>query len=186
MGSYLWDTSDDYPESCIGQYDKEKSPDRFELRQGKRLADDFGPVIFRFRQPARELQGWDCLENNALVPLIGPRAFEALSKIADTDVQALTTRVHTSDGELDGYRAINIVRVIQCADLERSRFKKIVGSDRIMKFTSLRHRPNCLGDHHIAREFEYLSHIIVSDVIREIFSRAHITGVRFIKSDEVR
>jgi hypothetical protein len=76
---YLWKIPDDYPESLLGEYDRDRGPDRFAFKQGRPL--DESPSQrprFRFACAAAKLSKLHDLGNNALVPLVSPFVAEVL------------------------------------------------------------------------------------------------------------
>lgn len=178
MCTYLWDTSDEYPEDLVLEYDREQSIDRFALKRGAPIPRS-NVIVLRTRAAPKRLTPWDALENAAMVPLLTERALSILRATAIHDFQELPAKIIAGQTEITEYRVVNVTSVVNCADLDRSQYSRIQGSDRILKFSTLRHMPDCMGSHHIARDGQYLSHIVVSETLRERFVAAQIRGVRF-------
>ena len=162
---YLWTIPDDYPEDLIGTYDRSRSPDRFLLKQGKPL-HPVADVYVRFDAKASDLRELDDLATNAMVPLVSTRVAEVLVRVAAGQIQLIPTKIITSDAEMTDYSIVVATSLVQGIDHDSSQYVFVPGTSSIMKFTKLRYKQDCLGVLHIARDAEYLSNLLVSDVLR--------------------
>ncbi|MBN1514556.1 MAG: hypothetical protein JXB13_21245 [Phycisphaerae bacterium] len=181
---YLWQIPDDYPENLIGTYDRSRSPDRFLLKQGKPLhlvAD----VHVRFDATASVLRQLDDLATNAMVPLVSARVVEVLVRIAARQVQLIPTKIMTLDGEMTDYSMVVATTSIQGIDHDSSQYVCVPGTSSIMKFTKLRYKQDCLGRLHIARDAEYLSNLLVSDVLRNELDSLVPSGIGLYEPEAI-
>ena len=67
--TYIWTIEDYYPNKLVGEYDREVSPNRFQLINAEPLLSDKIPVI-NFECNAAILKSRDYLPNNADIPLV--------------------------------------------------------------------------------------------------------------------
>jgi hypothetical protein len=181
----LWSIPDSYPESLIGEYVRLSSPDRFLFRQGLRLSEDVGLPVVRFAASLNTLLQYACLPNNAMVPLIRNDFGARLSEIAAADVQLINTKVQTQDGESDDFFILNVTSKITGIDKEQSVFSFVPGTEQIMAFKRLAYIESCLGTHMLARDAEYLSHLLVSEELVKVLRAEKVSGVEFLLPSEI-
>lgn len=182
---YIWCIPEDYPEKCIGIYDRKRSPDRFEFKKGVKLPDTIGLPIFQFEVSAEKLTKWDELPNSADVPLVNQRLLDLLLKLAPNDIQVFDARLETKDGILPGYKLINVTNTVYGIDHEASECSYITGTRTPRSIKRLSYKENCLGNHQMARDAECHSHLLVSPVIREAFMTGKIRGVKLLTAEEM-
>lgn len=67
---YLWCSPSDFKNKNIGEYNRKVSPDRFLLKEGRKLNDnEFSSIpIVDFVTTSNQILKFDCLPNSALVP----------------------------------------------------------------------------------------------------------------------
>lgn len=183
--TYLWRIPDDYPQRLIGGYQDAVSPDRFLFKMGEPLPTPLEQPSIRFDATLGELSKFDCLCSNAMIPLVNFSVAEALMKICSDEVEFIKTKVTGNDGVLDDYLILNATRKVYCIDRDGSEYTSVPGTDRIMSFRKATHLENCLGEHKIARDTEYLSHLVVSDVIKELFTMEKFTGIALINPSDI-
>lgn len=118
---YLWNPSDNILNKEIGEYDTDCSPDRFLLKAGRKLEpEEFSAVpVVNFEIPKARALKFDCLDNNAMVPLINERVQDILEEIAPNEVQFFPARIICVDGELEGYSFLNVTVEIEGIDKEK-------------------------------------------------------------------
>ena len=174
---YLWKIPDEYPEKLIGEYDRDKSPDRFIYKKGEILSSELAKPVIKFDASARELRELDDLANNAMVPVISERLAAVLWKTVPEDIQLIDVIIKAKDGELEGYKILNVICKVVGIDKEQSKFTLIPGTDQIMSFRSLKYRDDCLKGHHLARDAEYSSNLIVSQELAQRLMGMKLIGV---------
>ena len=160
---YIWRVPEDYPQSLFGEYQREGAPDRFLLKRGEHLPAQFGVPVIRFDGVIADLRKFDCLANNALVPLVNARCAAILTEVASKDVQFIPTRVEAADGVTDEFSLLNVTSKVKCIDRERSVFSFVPGTQQIMSFRKLEYFESCLGEHRLARDSDYLGHLLLDD-----------------------
>lgn len=183
--TYLWRVSEDYPQSMIGEYKRDGTPDRFLFKKGERILEPIGVPIIKFDCSLAKLREFGCLANNAMVPLISAVCAAALIEMAPDDVQLIKAIVVGIDGETEEFFLLNVTSKVSCIDHEQSEFTLVPGSKQIMSFRRLSLLPGCLGQHGLARDSEYSSHLLVSDVIVTRLSCAGLKGIAFISPSEI-
>jgi hypothetical protein len=183
--TYLWRISDDYPQALMGEYQREGAPDRFLFKRGELLPADIGVPVIKFNAPIRRLCEFDCLVSSVMVPLVNSKFAAILSDAAPSDVQLLKVKVAGIDGELDGFSLLNLTNKINGIDHDSSEFKCVPGTQKIMSFSKLEYVEGCMGDHGLARDAEYLSHVLVSDTVAERLLRESLKGVELVKPVDI-
>jgi hypothetical protein len=183
---YLWKTPDNYLNRDVGEYDRDLSPDRFLLYDGRELsAQEFGSVpIVEFEIPKKRLLKSDCLPNNSSIPLVNNRVKLILENLASNEVQFFPAKLKCKDGELEGYYFLNVTKTIMGIDHEKSIYTKMKTADDISRFRYLTFKPNCMGEYQLARDKEYLMNLLVSQKIKSIFEKERITGVWLVRPED--
>ena len=70
---------------------------------------------------------------------------------------------------------MNVLPRVASVDLSGSNFIFIPGTKQIMKFNRLKLKPDALGAHHLAREVQFNSFILVSE-IKQVFDSERVTS----------
>lgn len=181
----LWRVPDDHPVGMIGEYQRSVSPDRFLFRKGEGLPADVGVPVVRINAESEDIRIYDCLPNNAMVPLVGPRLGSFLMQCSPGDVQLVNARVLARNGEVEGFSFLNVTSKVFCIDHVESEYSFVPGTAQIMSFRKLRYLSGCLGSHRIARDCEYLSHILVCDELAKMLGENGFSGVSLQAADRV-
>lgn len=180
--TFLWQCPETSSDGLIGTYSRSNALDRFELRRGKRIEVNEGGPTVRFDARTRDLLTFDCLSNTA-APLISQRMAQALRDTCSQDVQLLPARIEAADGALDGWSLLNSTATVRAIDHEKSVYTMVRGTQAIMSFRHLEYLEGCLGEHQLARDAEYLGHLLVSDSLAKGLSG--FAGVSFERPEEV-
>jgi hypothetical protein len=177
---YLWECPEKFLNRDVGEYDRDASPDRFLLRRGHQLnADEFSPIpIVDFEVPQKRLLKFDCLPNNSSAPLVNTRTKSILERLAPNEVQFFLAKLRCSDGELEGYYFLNATHTIVGIDHEKSIYTKM------KMFRYLTYKPGCMGEYQLARDKEFLGHLLVSQKIKSVFEQERITGVWLVRPED--
>ena len=132
---YLWQVPEGTLNKDIGEYDRTCSPDRFLLREGRKLdLKEFSPMpVVYFETPQNRVLKFDCLDNNARIPLVNQKIIDILEDVAPREVQFFPARVICSDGELEGYSFLNVTVEIVGIDKEKSIYTNIETIDSVTK-----------------------------------------------------
>ncbi len=174
---YLWKSPDNILNKEIGEYDEINSPDRFLLTAGRKLdLREFNqvPTVY-FEIPQKRALRFDCLINNARIPLVNERVQDILEEISPHEVQFFPAKVICSDGELEGYSFLNVTVEVVGIDQE-----KTVWIPSKTGFHYLTYKLGCLGKHPLARDKEYSSNLLVSEKLKLIFEKEKIIGTWFV------
>lgn len=181
----LWRVPDDHPARLIGEYQRAVSPDRFEFRKGEELPSSIGVPVVMLNATMQETNALDCIPNSSMIPLVGPRLAKLLARRAQADIQLLSAKVIARDGEIDAFKMLNVISKVACINHAQSRYSFVPGTKQIMAFRKLSCLDECMGAHRIAREVEYLAHIIVSDALAAEVRVIGFSGVSVQPIDEI-
>jgi hypothetical protein len=96
------------------------------------------------------------------VPLVSPDIAAVLQELCGVEVQLISAEVEACDGIIDDYVIVVATNTVRGLDHEKSVYTQFSGSKAIMGFRKAVYREGCLGDLSIAREGEYLSHLLIS------------------------
>lgn len=181
----LWVEPFDFPEKTFGKYQEDHSPDSFSLRACKPLNEPT-TLRFVFGVDGRKVRRYGVLPNYARIPLVNAVVADILKSLcAPTDLQFLDAVLETRDSQITEYKAFNALRLAECIDHDASKYTLIPDSNAIMSFQKLVFKPACLGDAHIARDREFLPHLLVSETLAERLRREKIKGVSLVSPDEL-
>jgi hypothetical protein len=182
---FLWEIPNDYPEEAIGEYVREVSPDRFLLRKACRLESSFGVATVRFEIGSEALRGFDHLPNSSMIPLVNLRLKSLIESVCPKDAEFFATKVITSDGELPGYSLLNVTWSVKATDMSQSSVVLIPGTRAIMKFNRLKFLEGCMGERLLARDSDYLSHLLVNESLAQRILSERISGVWLMSPEGV-
>jgi len=172
MAIYLWKRSENYPEQLIGLYDEANSLDPYAFLTGKRLScKQLMPPAFKFAAAETQLKRFDCLVSNGFVLLISDMLADQLLACAEDDIQLFPTKIYCNDGELFGYKLLNIINVVPGVEYKQTS----EAADNTAEFDTFLYRSDCLKDYHLARDEQFKSRLLVSKKIYNHF-KAGITG----------
>ena len=175
----LWTFATSYPEHLIGEYDRERGPDRFIFKQGKKLnAPPPERPRFRFRTKLSRLLKYHNLDNNANVPLVDQQIAKVLRQTCPDDVELIEALISCSDGESEVYSIVNATRRIRGLDHQHSRYTLMRNAPAILGFEEAVYQENCLGSFDVARDEEYLSHMLVSKRLCDALSKYPNIGIQ--------
>lgn len=176
--SKFWRIPDEYPESLIGEYEKSNPLDRFALKKGTSVSNSNVLVTITFSVTSDNLEAYDDLANNAMVPLVSARLAQFLKAEAANDIELIDTLIKTKDGSIDSYKLVNVCSRIDGIDKAASTYICVPGTDQIMKFKSVVLKGHSfLGERHLARESSFSSFLHVSASLSEKLEQMKFRGV---------
>lgn len=185
---YLWETPKTIKNKEIGCYNEDLSPDRFLLYYVKPIINQeiiSSPQV-EFSLTQNGVLVFDCLTNNSNVPLVNQRVKDILEDIASKEIQFINADIICTNGVLKGaYYYLNILNKVMAIDHEKSVYTKYTDSNGILRFEYLVYNANALNGLNIARDFEFAPHLLVNEKIKTAFDKEKITGVRFIRSEDI-
>lgn len=151
---------------------------------GKRIPAHIDPPPIIFRAPIHDLKELDILPMVGGPPLVNPVVQRTLLALAGDNVEFVPVRIETVDGQLDEYSLLNVAVSVACVDRENAKPRyRNEGSIRGFEPNGCVLFRDCLGDHHIARNADFLPHILVSETLVETFRKEGIRGVYFSEPD---
>lgn len=105
---------------------------------------------------------------------------EILQEICPEDIQIFEANVYIGEKKIPDYYLLNIVSTIEVIDKTESEFTTIKGTDSILNFKKIVYKFDGLpNNHHLVRNQDYKSHVLISDDLKEVFERNNIKGVQF-------
>ncbi|MDP9975350.1 hypothetical protein J2W39_006640 [Variovorax paradoxus] len=180
--TFLWRIPETSLDGRIGTYSRLNALDRFELRKGRPIEVNGAMPTVRFDGQTRDLMAFDCLSNTA-APLVSQRVVQALRDTCAQDVQLVPARIEAADGSLDGWSLLNVTATVRAVNHKKSVYTMVPGTQAIMSFRHLEYLEGCLGEHQLARDAEYLGHLLVSDSLAQALS--DFAGVSFERPEDV-
>jgi hypothetical protein len=142
------------------------------------------PPLRVLLDPKREGEPLDFTFTNEDMPVVTSRVGAILASIAGGDIQRIPVLVEARE---EPYEILNVVRVIDCIDTKRSEIQWFEPGNNVRPdlagkpemVTKLVVDPALVGEHHMFRIEGWEIVIVVSDVIRDAFERARVSGVGF-------
>ncbi len=182
---YIWDEPNRFPNKAIGDYNwRIHKTNRLDFIQGKELNLKNPDLILSVEISSEQLLKYDCLPNNFGSPLVNKKVLSILNKLCPEDFQVFDAEIRTKDGIETSYKILNIIRTIDSIDMKKSIYKlSPEGIPRNVQ--KLFFKKNCMGSYHMAREIYYHPLELVSKDLVQIFKKEKITGVRFLKDEEL-
>lgn len=174
---WIWSIPDHYSNKKTGEYIQGSGTDRFVFREGRRLEDSIVSPKVVFECSKKHLK--DVLPNSGFLLLVSKKVVGILEELCPNDIQVFEAEVYAEDQKIPGYYLLNLVHLLEVINKEESEFTKIPGYEAIMKFERIVYRFDELPHHHIVRNRDYKSHVIVSDALKEAFEANNIEGVQF-------
>lgn len=175
---WIWSVPEDFPNKRIGEYVKGSGTDRFMFREGRELTEQIVPPKIVFECLEKHLN--DVLPNSGLLLIVSKKIVEILAEICPQDIQVFEANVYIGENKIPNYYLLNIVNAVEVVDKSKSEYTTIKGTDAILNFKKIVYKFDVLpNNHHIVRNLDYKSHVLVSDVLKEVFERNNIKGVQF-------
>lgn len=113
--------------------------------------------------------------------IISPRLATLLTnnKYFLKDVQLLDIIVIIDGQNHSGFKALNILRILSCIDLNKSDSEPILDylPDRPKYFNKIVFKEEVIENFYMARSLEYKSCIVISDKLKQFFIENNIKGI---------
>ena len=173
---YLLESTEDYPQDCIAEYDKEISPNRFIFTDGAFIDKLESPIIFKLDKPKDIILDIDYICNQASVPLVSPQMAYILETNFKNDIQLLNTIINAKDAIIESYKLVNIVHRVKAINHELSDYEFVPNTKEIMYFNKLVYHEDCLNGYDMARDEEYDVNLIISQNTKNILEKSKLFG----------
>ncbi|WP_405170647.1 DUF1629 domain-containing protein [Paenibacillus sp. FSL H8-0280] len=175
---WIWSVPENFPNKRIGEYVKGSGTDRFVFREGRELTGQIVSPKIVFECLEESLT--DVLPNSGLLLIVSKKVVEILQEICPEDIQIFEANVYIGEKKIPDYYLLNIVSTIEVIDKTESEFTTIKGTDSILNFKKIVYKFDGLpNNHHLVRNLDYKSHVLISDDLKEVFERNNIKGVQF-------
>lgn len=179
---YLWKVSEYYPTNFIGEYCKENTQDRFLYRQGVRINNNITqPTVIFTEATKKQLKEYSCLASSMMIPLINHNISNIIINNTPNNIQLMDVIIQTIDGQLGGYKILNITQVCDGIDETETKYNYIPGTKHIFGFEKFKYKRGCLKNIQIARTKNYHGHLIVSAKLKNKLQKIKNLGVFFEK-----
>ena len=123
--------------------------------------------------------------------IVNERVKQVLNQFANNDIQYLTPTIICTDGELNNYSIVNILPRVSGIDRERSKCEFFsFDPNNIAGFAygvgTLVYHHSCLGKHHIAREKEFGTFLLISQELKDALCSLYppVKEVTFVLPEE--
>jgi hypothetical protein len=156
-----------HPPEC----DYASSPvDPVEALSNKPLDIERGPAIFRIKTKLSTFERFHCPPSGASTPLVDDVWKSIiLSFVPASVVQFYPVTIFAKDGTSTKFSWVRPFPLVRCIDVERSDIDSKVEKPGITFVIGCRfyvHHDGCLGQHHIARDEQMTTHLLLSDALR--------------------
>ena len=175
---WIWRTPNKWANKRIGTVVKNTGTDRFEFLKGKTL-DEKTTVCPNVVFDCEEEFLSDVLPNNGALLIVSRRVLDIMNNLCKCDYQVFEANVFVGKNKVNGYYLLNILNLVEIINKAGSVFTTIKNSNTILKFEKLTYKEENLINHSIARNADYLQHVVVSEELKEIFEKESIKGVEF-------
>ncbi|MEH7353861.1 DUF1629 domain-containing protein [Neobacillus drentensis] len=176
---WIWSIPVGFQNKRIGEYIKGSGTDRFIFREGRELTEQIVPPKVVFECSEKYLNG--VLPNSGLLLIGSKKIVDILEEICPHDIQVFEANVYVGEKKIPNYYLLNIVNAVEVLDKDKSDFTTIKGTNAILNFKKIVYKFDGLpNNHHIVRNLDYKSHVLVSEVLKDAFEINDIKGVQFI------
>ena len=122
----------------------------------------------------------DVLPNSDLLLIVSQNLLNILIKYCSNDFDYTEVKIITKNKASDKkYFLLNILNEIHVIDKDKSLFKTLRGSNRILSFKKIVYNTDNIGNYHIARNADYHLHLLISNDLKNILIENNITGLSF-------
>ncbi|OCG14683.1 hypothetical protein A9G09_05185 [Gilliamella sp. wkB292] len=169
-----------YPDSYWFQYDS-TVVDSYEFLQCKESQSN-KQVVFKLENKVSEkrLLSYDFYFSDG-PDFISPRLANLLSNNQDFlhDVQLIEATIIVNGRSYSGYKALNILRLISCIDMNKSEYIPLLESlpDGPKKFFEIVFKENINEQFCMARCKESIGRIVISESLRQFFIKNKVKGI---------
>ncbi|PWU06495.1 MAG: hypothetical protein C5B43_01740 [Verrucomicrobia bacterium] len=184
MKAYLWKPLKNYRNKWIGVYNRELSPDRLIFFGGNFVDEKLSTPIIDFICPKERIEKFGSVCTDTSSPIVRDDVLDICADLFKDQIQTFDVELHTQNGILNNYKLINILNLVEGVNLEESICEYFTDKKTIRGYKYLVLKENCLENLNIARLKETLSHILVSEKVKERFEKYKIKGARFIEPEE--
>jgi hypothetical protein len=175
---WLWRNPRNITQKRLGQYVKDSGTDRFEFLEAKKLPID-GTVAPKVQFECDKKFATDILPNGSGLIIVSQKVLRVMQEICRDDFQHINANVFFKNEQLDDYFLINILSKVDILDKEMSSFTLIKGTTEIMNIEKIVYSTNELNVCDIARNKDYLSHVLVSEKLKNVFEHERFQGAEF-------
>ena len=175
---WIWRIPNKWPNKRIGIVLKNTGTDRFEFLEGK-ILDENTTVCPNVVFDCEEKFLSDVLPNNGALLIVSRRVLNIIENLCKCDYQVFEANVFVGKNKVNGYYLLNILNSIEILDKSKSVFTTIKNSNAILKFEKIVYKEEDLINLSIARNADYLQHVVVSQELKEVFEKEKIKGVEF-------
>ncbi len=128
----------------------------------------------------------DVLPNSGSMLVVSRKVIDILESFCSKDFQVFEANVYVKEKKISGYYLLNLTSSLQVIDKEKSLFRTMKNSTAILKFDKIVYSVEDITNNDIVRNSDYLSHVLVSKRLKEVFEKEKIKGVEFRDATQVK
>jgi hypothetical protein len=141
---------------------------------------------FQVETTQERIKKYDCIDINTPVAyLFNQKIIDIFMEFCPNQIQVFDAIVKCKDGDLSGYKAINILNALDVSDPEKSEYiyfsEDLAPPDQVMMYKKCIFKKDCMGDLHIARDEKFRSAVIVSETLKNALQKAKVKGLDFLE-----
>jgi hypothetical protein len=134
------------------------------------LPENSGTPVYRSKSDVRKFRSLNCIPTEA--GIIVSRLWQdiILKCVPANRVQFYPVKLVARGEETMEFSWVIPFDKVACVDLKRTQITNCVdqpGLFAIISAENVCHTPNCMGDKHLARDAHWMSHVLVSDALRD-------------------
>lgn len=184
MKAYFWDIPNEYPETRIGEYNQDISPDEYLFRKGKYITESLPKIVVSVKRKKELIEGYGAIPNSSGSPIIREDVLELCKDLFRDQVQAFDVELHTANEILNNYKLLNVLNILEdCINFEESIYSYYDKEKMFKWFDYMVLKDNCLGNLNIARISEGKK-TIVSKTVKDLFKKYKVKGVDICTPEE--
>ena len=164
----------------VDEYDslvplKAWSWERIHTFDGRSQINTWSPIEVTRLEPEKKLKLSDAPGFYSHIPIFGEKAKKFLEYVCGGAVEFLPLI-----NEEKIFWIVNIVRVLDCIEYEKSEYKKFPNSRKVMRFKKYYFKPEIISNEHIFKIKDMpLSAPFVSDEFKKVVEENNLTGFKF-------
>jgi hypothetical protein len=182
MKPLIWSSPENYPRRHFALVEQQCRAATWEIKKAATI--DFSSNVMRFAVPAplQQIDKWDVLLTDVLIPLVRREAVNVLKSLASASIQLIPASVQATDATTDEFLLLNVTATSAAVNYEQSEYSEGTGGFLIYRHLVL--LDDCLNGLHIVREERTKPLILVSQELKDAMARKKVKGVRFCKPSE--
>jgi len=157
----VWGIGEEYPDKMIGQHTDESQLEYLKLLNGNYIENCKVQKISMGCKPER-IDLYDVIFTDRRIPIVSHKIANAMVKMARGSVQMLPTVLDFGHSISEDYWTLNITKLVEVVNLEKSTYIPFTGTNIPMKFIKIVCNQHALDSDFIARDLNCRSSIFIN------------------------